>query len=215
MNSRHLLLVSIEIGECQGLIVWIQDFGENGLVALFELRQGWIYCLWSLHKRLRTAVLNILNVLLQKNRTLIHLTCHSWSLHFVGRLDRCFHRILRDLYKANLLNWALDLSIIFLNLWTLIIIIFKTILVVLLFLLPQSQSTSAAAHFITFSRSHPRWRPFWLTFLWTNKRLFSFIIVFIAWFRRLSLRYDILILDLLLRNKRLRIVWQLVFVSTT
>jgi hypothetical protein len=67
MNSRHLLLVSIEIGECQGLIVWIQDFGENGLVALFELRQGWIYCLWGLHKRLRATVLNILYVLLQDN----------------------------------------------------------------------------------------------------------------------------------------------------
>ena len=40
MNSRHLLLVSIEIGECQGLIVWIQDFSENGFVALLELRQG-------------------------------------------------------------------------------------------------------------------------------------------------------------------------------
>jgi len=215
MNSRHLLLVSIEIGESQCLIVWIQDFGENGFVALLELRQGWIYCLWSLHKRLRTAVLNILYVLLQNDWALIHLTCHSWSLHFVGRLDGCFHRILRDLYKTNLLNWALNMPIIFLNLWTLIIVIFKTIFVILLFLLPQFQSTSTAAHFITFSRSHPRWRPFWLTFLWTNKRLFSFIIVFIAWFRRLSLRYHILILDLLLRNKRLRIVWQLVFVSTT
>ncbi len=34
------LLISIEIGKSESLVVWVENFGKNRLVALFHLRYG-------------------------------------------------------------------------------------------------------------------------------------------------------------------------------